>query len=235
MIGQDSAEGSFNLISTSKELLHPDLLWNKAQSMIVSLKRIFDTMCMYPTKTKLSGQRQDANLTALTCNGVRWWWRLIGVEMMDPFFCSQSLMLSLVTSVHIYIISKCKDYAPKKTTSHRCFVDDREVLTLLIHTGSGILVLPWQISWSKRDVFPNTSLLSVVCGYNITWVMDSFKQFDKTWRKLQVLLVERQLFSFMKTVDTQRVKLAIFVMSYQLCFWTYFDSLTRIVNSVLFW
>ena len=71
MIGQDSAEGSFNLISTSKELLHPDLLWNKAQSMIVSLKRIFDTMCMYPTKTKLSGQRQDANLTALTCNGVR--------------------------------------------------------------------------------------------------------------------------------------------------------------------
>ena len=74
MIGQDSAEGSFNLISTSKELLHPDLLSNKAQSMIVSLKRIFDTMCtmyMYPTKTKLSGQRQDANLTALTCNGVR--------------------------------------------------------------------------------------------------------------------------------------------------------------------
>ena len=71
MIGQDSAEGSFNLISTSKELLHPDLLWNKAQSMIVSLKRIFDTMCMYPTKTNLSGQRQDANLTALTCNGVR--------------------------------------------------------------------------------------------------------------------------------------------------------------------
>ena len=69
MIGQDSAEGSFNLISTSKELLHPDLLWNKAQSMIVSL--IFDTMCMYPTKTKLSGQGQDANLTALTCNGVR--------------------------------------------------------------------------------------------------------------------------------------------------------------------
>ena len=114
MIGQDSAEGSFNLISTSKELLHPDLLWNKAQSMIVSLKRIFDTMCMYPTKTKLSGQRQDANLTALTCNGVRWWWRLIGVEMMDPFFCSQSLMLSLVTSVHIYNISKCKDYAAKK-------------------------------------------------------------------------------------------------------------------------
>ena len=113
MIGQDSAEGSFNLISTSKELLHPDLLWNKAQSMIVSLKRIFDTMCMYPTKTKLSGQRQDANLTALTCNGVRWWWRLIGVEMMDPFFCSQSLMLSLVTSVHIYNISKCKDYAAK--------------------------------------------------------------------------------------------------------------------------
>ena len=71
MIGQDSAEGSFNLISTSKELLHPDLLWNKAQSMIVSLKRIFDNMCMYLTKTKLSGQRQDANLTALTCNGVR--------------------------------------------------------------------------------------------------------------------------------------------------------------------
>ena len=74
MIGQDSAKGSFNLISTSKELLHPDLLWNNAQSMIISLKRIFDAMCtmfMYPTKTKLSGQRQDANLTALTCNGVR--------------------------------------------------------------------------------------------------------------------------------------------------------------------
>ena len=45
MIGQDSAEGSFNLISTSKELLHPDLLWNNAQSMIISLKRIFDTLC----------------------------------------------------------------------------------------------------------------------------------------------------------------------------------------------
>ena len=134
MIGQDSAEGSFNLISTSKELLHPDLLWNKAQRMIVSLKRIFDTMCMYPTKTKLPGQRKDANLTALTCNGVRWWWRLIGVEMMDPFFCSQSLMLSLVTSVHIYNISKCKDYAAKRSTSH-CFVNGREVLTLSIHTG----------------------------------------------------------------------------------------------------
>ena len=42
-------------------------------------------------------------------------------------------------STYIYNISKCKDYAAKKTTSHRCFVDDREVLTLLIHTGTGIL------------------------------------------------------------------------------------------------
>ena len=155
MIGQDSAERSFNLISTSKELLYPDLLWNNAQSMIVSLKRIFDTMCtmyMYPTKTKLSGQRQDANLTALTCNGVRWWWRLIGVEMMDPFFCSQSLMLSLVTSVHIYNISKSKDYgyAAKKSTSHCCFVNGRKVFTFLIHTLVILISksLPWQISWS---------------------------------------------------------------------------------------
>ena len=27
-------------------------------------------------------------------------------------------------------------------------------------------------------------------GYNITWVMDSFKQFDKTLQKLQVSLVD---------------------------------------------
>ena len=184
MIGQDSAEGSFNLISTSKELLHPDLLWNKAQSMIVSLKRIFDTMCMYPTKTKLSGQRQDANLTALTCNGVRWWWRLIGVEMMDPFFCSQSLMLSLVTSVHIYNISKCKDYAAKDLPPIVSSMAGKYwhfQYTLVFRVAKS---LPWQISWSKGDVFPYTSPLSVVCGYNITWVMDSFKQFHKTWQKL---------------------------------------------------
>ena len=37
-------------------------------------------------------------------------------------------------STYIYNISKSKDYAPKKSTSH-CFINGREVLTFLIHTG----------------------------------------------------------------------------------------------------
>ena len=90
--------------------------------------------------------------------------------MMDPFFCSQSLMLSLVTSVHIYNISKSKDYgyAAKKIYLQLLFRQWQESIDIFnTHTGNfdfkvpalaNLLVLGGRIS----------QYIPPFGGYNIT-------------------------------------------------------------------